>query len=75
MHCSEDDSSHVQAGQGTGARPARDSGMGVYIGISYAEYAQAAARATPAVSTYTATGGALSVAAGAVLLLLLICCA
>ena len=44
----------------------RDAGMGVYIGISYAEYSQAAAEAVPAVSTYTATGGALSVAAGAV---------
>ena len=50
--------------QGTGTRPVRDSAMGVYVGISYAEYAQAAARAMPAVSTYTATGGALSVAAG-----------
>lgn len=37
---------------------------GVYVGISYAEYAQAAARAMPEVSTYTATGGSLSVAAG-----------
>ena len=56
---------HVQAGQGSGARPVREAGMGVYVGISYAEYAQAAARAMPTVSTYTATGGALSVAAGA----------
>ena len=40
------------------------AGAGVYVGISYAEYAQAAARAMPEVSTYTATGGSLSVAAG-----------
>lgn len=40
------------------------TGSGVYVGISYAEYAQAAARAMPEASTYTATGGSLSVAAG-----------
>ena len=54
----------MQAMPGLTGKPVRDAGMGVYIGISYAEYAQAAAKAVPAVSTYTATGGALSVAAG-----------
>ena len=43
---------------------ARHMGSGVYVGISYAEYGQAAARAMPEVSTYTATGASLSVAAG-----------
>lgn len=37
---------------------------GVYVGLSYNEYAQAIASAIPGVSTYTATGGSLSVAAG-----------
>jgi hypothetical protein len=36
----------------------------VYVGISYNEYAQLGGAATPEVSTYTATGGSLSVAAG-----------
>lgn len=34
------------------------------MGISYNEYAQLIAAASPAVSSYTATGGSLSVAAG-----------
>ena len=55
----------VMQRSGMTGKPIRDAGMGVYIGISYAEYSQAAAKAVPAVSTYTATGGALSVAAGA----------
>ena len=38
---------------------------GVYVGVSYNEYAQLAAAQTSSVSTYTATGGSLSVAAGA----------
>ena len=59
----------VQAMSGLTGKPVRDAGMGVYIGISYAEYAQAAAKAVPAVSTYTATGGALSVAAGVLMAL------
>ena len=37
---------------------------GVYVGVSYSEYAQLAAAQTSSVSTYTATGGSLSVAAG-----------
>eukprot|EP00884_Botryococcus_braunii_P010943 jgi/Botrbrau1/19850/Bobra.0124s0086.1 len=37
---------------------------GIYIGISYNEYAQAVGCANPGVSTYTATGGSLSVAPG-----------
>ena len=37
---------------------------GVFVGISYNEYAQISAAAAPSVSTYTATGGSLSVAAG-----------
>ena len=37
---------------------------GVYVGVSYSEYAQLAAAQTTSVSTYTATGGSLSVAAG-----------
>jgi acyl transferase domain-containing protein len=37
---------------------------GVFVGISYNEYAQLSAAASTAVSTYTATGGSLSVAAG-----------
>ncbi|BDA51454.1 probable phthiocerol synthesis polyketide synthase type I PpsA at C-terminar half [Coccomyxa sp. Obi] len=37
---------------------------GVFVGISYNEYAQLSAAAAPSVSTYTATGGSLSVAAG-----------
>ena len=37
---------------------------GVYVGVSYSEYAQLAAAHTSSVSTYTATGGSLSVAAG-----------
>jgi acyl transferase domain-containing protein len=40
------------------------SDTGVYVGISYSEYAHAVASAIPGVSTYTATGGSLSVAAG-----------
>ena len=39
-------------------------GTGVYVGISYSEYAQLCAARTSSVSTYTATGGSLSVAAG-----------
>ncbi len=37
---------------------------GVFVGISYSEYAQLSAAVSPSVSTYTATGGSLSVAAG-----------
>ena len=37
---------------------------GVYVGISYSEYAQLSAARASSVSTYTATGGSLSVAAG-----------
>ncbi|CAL8465602.1 g5138 [Coccomyxa elongata] len=37
---------------------------GVFVGISYNEYAQLSAAAASSVSTYTATGGSLSVAAG-----------
>ncbi len=50
---------HVQAA-GIGAMEA----AGVFVGISYNEYAQLSAALAPAVSTYTATGGSLSVAAG-----------
>ena len=38
--------------------------MGVYVGISYNEYSQLAAAQGPGMSSYTATGGSLSVAAG-----------
>lgn len=38
--------------------------VGVYIGISYNEYGPAAGSVMGAVSTYTATGSSLSVAAG-----------
>lgn len=37
---------------------------GVFVGISYNEYAQLSAAVSSSVSTYTATGGSLSVAAG-----------
>lgn len=40
---------------------------GVYVGISYSEYAQLSAARASSVSTYTATGGSLSVAAGVLL--------
>ena len=40
---------------------------GVYVGISYGEYAQLSAARASSVSTYTATGGSLSVAAGVLL--------
>ena len=36
----------------------------MYIGISYNEYSQLAAAQGPGMSSYTATGGSLSVAAG-----------
>ena len=36
----------------------------VFVGMSYAEYAALAATAAPVASGFTATGGALSVAAG-----------
>ena len=39
---------------------------GVYVGVSYSEYAQLVAAQTSSVSTYPATGGSLSVAAGIV---------
>ena len=38
--------------------------MGVYVGVSYNEYSQLAAAQGPGMSSYTATGGSLSVAAG-----------
>jgi acyl transferase domain-containing protein len=45
------------------------SAIGVYVGISYTDYAQLVEAASGGVaSTYTATGGSLSVAAGALLL-------
>ncbi len=37
---------------------------GVFVGISYNEYAQLSVAVSPSVSSYTATGGSLSVAAG-----------
>ncbi|KAK9830427.1 hypothetical protein WJX72_011727 [[Myrmecia] bisecta] len=47
-----------------GQQRAEEVGTGVWIGISYNEYAQLSAAAAAHVSTYTATGGSLSVAAG-----------
>ena len=41
-----------------------DNEMGVYVGISYNEYSQLAAAHGPGLSSYIATGGSLSVAAG-----------
>ena len=46
------------------AQTAAVDGAGVYVGISYNEYAQISAAQSPTVNTYTATGGSLSVAAG-----------
>ena len=66
MEQTTDGAMQVTVRLGMSGKPIRDAGMGVYIGISYAEYSQAAAKAVPTVSTYTATGGALSVAAGTV---------
>ena len=43
---------------------ANQGNVGVYIGISYNEYGPMAGAAAGSVSTYTATGSSLSVAAG-----------
>lgn len=42
----------------------KDTRVGVYVGASYPEYMQLAARANKDTSTYTASGGSLSVIAG-----------
>lgn len=47
---------------------ANQGNVGVYIGISYNEYGPMAGAAAGGVSTYTATGSSLSVAAGRPLL-------
>lgn len=47
---------------------ANQGNVGVYIGISYNEYGPMAGAAAGGVSTYTATGSSLSVAAGSTLL-------
>lgn len=44
--------------------PNQVDNTGVFVGISYNEYAQLSAAASSTVSTFTATGGNLSVAAG-----------
>ena len=47
-------------------RSVKDNQVGVYVGASYPEYMQLAATANKDTSTYTASGGSLSVIAGRV---------